>query len=192
MAANLQALMHLANSLPTAQGKLIDAAIAELKEHRANMPALDVVRRPDRNMSNPPVLCVVALSATGAHTYAGIERMPVDLGPASNPERYKPGARLWAFPTMPCEIVIEHDLALAASSPRFVVMLAESMHDGDWCAPWASFEGAKTYCGHLNRDRLPASRLPWMEWNGMTEGNASKAVCAIVDITAAPTDRSIK
>ncbi len=41
---------------------------------------------------------VVSLDAESAMSFAGINKRPVDLGPA-DPDRYKDGARVWGFPS---------------------------------------------------------------------------------------------
>lgn len=41
---------------------------------------------------------VVSMSAEAAMKFAGITTRPVDLGPA-DPDRYRPGARVWGFPS---------------------------------------------------------------------------------------------
>lgn len=44
-------------------------------------------------------LRVVSMSAASAKRFIGLETEPVDLGPPARPERHKPGARVWGFPS---------------------------------------------------------------------------------------------
>jgi hypothetical protein len=44
---------------------------------------------------------VVSMTAASAKAFVGVDREPVDLGPPTRPERYKPGARVWGFPRPP-------------------------------------------------------------------------------------------
>jgi len=48
------------------------------------------------NMEYDLYLRVVSMGAPSAKAFIGEQREPVDLGPA-DPERYKPGARVWGF-----------------------------------------------------------------------------------------------
>lgn len=46
-----------------------------------------------------PYLRVVSMDAESAMEFAGLTQRPVDLGPPTNPDKYKPGARVWGFPS---------------------------------------------------------------------------------------------
>jgi hypothetical protein len=41
---------------------------------------------------------VVTMSADAARAFFGFTDEPIDLGPPHDPERYKPGARVFLFP----------------------------------------------------------------------------------------------
>jgi hypothetical protein len=74
----------------------------ELKRRTLAEPAAPAAS-PTREIERDAFVQVVSMSAEKARAFIGgryANQAPLDLGPA-DPERYKPGARIWGFRRVP-------------------------------------------------------------------------------------------
>lgn len=107
-----------------------DARIKALADATLGLPAVPAAVAPCAAVTVDHELDgwirTVAMSADAARRFLGRVDAPEDLGPPIDPERYKPGARVWGFRVTPREITpAMAGLAPEAPDPESAMTVAD-------------------------------------------------------------------